>query len=146
MNIWLEKIFSIQHRSILSSEQGPRKGVAEIQRSILFTGSAGTNGMKWLKPWDMISFFSSSNKSSDLSYTFESVLVTTASRHTEMWVVWGTNVFYVFSLRLLTHWICHPKWTTFLRLRFEYQGHTNQRICHLAHNFLPFQSSSKAFK
>lgn len=47
-----------------------------------------------------------------------------------LWDYWHTE--YVITRR-----------TTFLRLRFEYKHHTNQSICHLAHNFLPFPSQEK---
>lgn len=57
-----------------------------------------------LKPADMISFFSSSNKSSDLSCTIENVLVNTSKQmYWDVDGVGGTNVFNVFSLGLLTH-------------------------------------------
>lgn len=142
------------HLGIFSNEQGPTKGAAEIQRSILLAQFGKTNGTKWelTWTWDRTSFLSSSNKSSDLSCTFEKVLVTTPSRCIEMCVVWGINVFYVFSLRLLTHWIYHQMnhmWCGWdLNTEAEIWTQTSHKPKYLSSglSFPPFPISRKAFK
>lgn len=94
------------HLGIHSNEHGPAKEAAEIQRSILVAQARRTEGWRGrdLKlETGFHFFFPSSYKSSDLPCTVENVLVTTAKQMYGMWVVWGTNVFNMFSLGLLTH-------------------------------------------